>query len=248
VEDPAKRRAKVISRMYQVNVKDTERYALRTLLLHVPGPTSFQYLRTVDGVVFQTFKEAAERLHLFESDQTWDDCLADAEIFATPSQMRDTFAYICAFNNLSSALNLWEKYRESLSLDYINRYRLNGEDNEIRDQVQVSNAYNSALHGIQNILKQHGMSCFDIGLPVPIGNSDGYRDPNLDFDIEEELRYVDLQIPMLNHRQKLAYDKIMKAVSDDNESERFIYLDGPGGSGKTFLINAILSKVKFISL
>ena len=46
---------KVVARMYTVGVKDEERFYLRILLLHVRGATSFESLRTVDGVVQDSF-------------------------------------------------------------------------------------------------------------------------------------------------------------------------------------------------
>lgn len=66
---------KIVSRMYSVSVKDEERFYLRMLLLHVPGATSPEFLRTVDNVVYDTFKEAAFHRHLLDSDDEWDFCL-----------------------------------------------------------------------------------------------------------------------------------------------------------------------------
>lgn len=54
---------KTISRMFTVSPRDSERFFLRILLLQVPGATSFEFLRTVEGVVFQLLK----RLQLRES-------------------------------------------------------------------------------------------------------------------------------------------------------------------------------------
>ncbi|GBL82078.1 hypothetical protein AVEN_50638-1 [Araneus ventricosus] len=39
---------KIVARMYVLNVKDAERFYLRMLLLHIPGATSFKFLRMVD--------------------------------------------------------------------------------------------------------------------------------------------------------------------------------------------------------
>ena len=51
---------KTIGRMYSVSLgADPERFCLRLLLLHISGATSFQDLKSVNGVVHTTFKEAA---------------------------------------------------------------------------------------------------------------------------------------------------------------------------------------------
>lgn len=44
--------------MYASHPKEYEHFLLRMLLLHVPGATSFQHLRTFNGEVYDaTFRE-----------------------------------------------------------------------------------------------------------------------------------------------------------------------------------------------
>ena len=50
------------------NPAEGERYYLRVLLNHVAGATSFECLRTVDGKILPTFREAIERRGLIEED------------------------------------------------------------------------------------------------------------------------------------------------------------------------------------
>uniref|UniRef100_UPI00358E1C01 uncharacterized protein n=1 Tax=Myxine glutinosa TaxID=7769 RepID=UPI00358E1C01 len=50
---------KVIGRMVSASPMDIECFHLRVLLLHCPGKTSFEDLRTVDGAVCETYKDAA---------------------------------------------------------------------------------------------------------------------------------------------------------------------------------------------
>ena len=42
----------------------------------------------------------------------------------------------------------------------------------------------------------------------------------------------------------MAYGAIMKAVSDDNHTERLFFINAPGGYGKMFLIEALLATVR----
>ena len=53
---------KVIGRMYNANVREGERYFLRLMLLHQRGCKSFEDIRTVNGIVYETYREAAELL------------------------------------------------------------------------------------------------------------------------------------------------------------------------------------------
>lgn len=59
----------VIGRMYHCNPMQGEKYYLRLLLTTVPGATSFEALRTVDGVEYPTFWAACLALGLLEDDR-----------------------------------------------------------------------------------------------------------------------------------------------------------------------------------
>ena len=50
----------------------------------------------------------------------------------------------------------------------------------------------------------------------------------------------------LNLDQKYAYDEIMKHV--DNDCPDVFFIDGPGGSGKTFLYKALLANIRSCGL
>ena len=58
-----------------------ERYFLRVLLNNVAGATSYEHLRTVDGMLLPSFREATERRGLIEEDNTLDECLSEATFF-----------------------------------------------------------------------------------------------------------------------------------------------------------------------
>ena len=59
----------VLGRMFAVNPKHTELFALRILLLHSPGARSFEDLRFVNGQQSETFREAAQARGLLRSDE-----------------------------------------------------------------------------------------------------------------------------------------------------------------------------------
>lgn len=68
----------VIGRMYSVSPLDTARYYLRLLLLHKQGPTSFKDMRTVNGVTYETYHQAALEAGLLEDDREPHRCLTEA--------------------------------------------------------------------------------------------------------------------------------------------------------------------------
>ena len=81
------------------------------------GATSFEYLRTVDGVIVLTFCEAVERRGLIEEDNTLDESLAEATEWMMPYAMRRLFATILVFCEPSDVFGLWEKHKEAISED-----------------------------------------------------------------------------------------------------------------------------------
>ena len=68
--------------------------------------------------------------------------------------------------------------------------------------------------------------------------------------MHEELSYncealsveVDQFIPMLNNDQKNIFDTVVHAI--ENQTPALFFIDGPGGSGKTFCTIALLTKVR----
>ena len=55
-----------------------------------------------------------------------------------------------------------------------------------------------------------------------------------DTDVQE-------RIATLNDNQRRAFDIIVCSMNDDEAEHRFFYLDGPGGSGKTYLYNTLIA-------
>lgn len=73
---------------------EEERYYLRVLLNHIPGATSFEDLKTVDGVVYPFFYEAAKKRGLIEVDNTLNKYLTEAGLFQMSSSLRRLFSTI----------------------------------------------------------------------------------------------------------------------------------------------------------
>ena len=73
---------------------------------------------------------------------------------------------------------------------------------------------------------------------------------NLDHLIQEEKSYNITQlekiilndVPLLNADQRTIYNTVIQ--SDENNASECFFIDGPGGTGKTFLYNTILAKVR----
>ncbi|XP_038687481.1 uncharacterized protein LOC119986860 [Tripterygium wilfordii] len=162
-----KRRAgKCIGRIYYAHPTSGERYYLRMLLNVVKGPTSFEDIRTVNGVVFDTFKEACYALGLLEDDKEWSECLEEVAIWATGEQLRQFFATLLLFCEVSDPLALWNKHLELLTdgILYNKREALNF----LEQQLSEMQIHNYALHEVDQNLRKNGKSLCDFdGMPIP---------------------------------------------------------------------------------
>eukprot|EP00794_Sanderia_malayensis_P001043 gene1043-biopygen276 len=63
--------------------------------------TCMQDIRTVDGITYDTFKNAARAMSLLENDVEHRRCLRDAVVFHLPAQMRQLFATLILFQTPS---------------------------------------------------------------------------------------------------------------------------------------------------
>jgi hypothetical protein len=112
-----------LGRLYTVHPNQDECFYLHLLLVNVRGQTSFQHLRTVDGVLCDTYIEACQRLGLLENDTHWDQTLKDAVILSNAKQIRTSFSIISKCFP-STSIDLWNKYKDHMAEDILHQKRL----------------------------------------------------------------------------------------------------------------------------
>ncbi|XP_021991288.1 uncharacterized protein LOC110888052 [Helianthus annuus] len=95
------------------------KYYLRMLLGIVRGPRSFEEIKTVDGVVYETFKEACYAYGLLNDDKEWNDALSEAKLWASGSQLRELFVTMLLFCEVNRPAQLWAQNWEILSDDIL---------------------------------------------------------------------------------------------------------------------------------
>ncbi|XP_037041776.1 uncharacterized protein LOC119078379 [Bradysia coprophila] len=219
---------KVIGRMYSVSPRDEERFCLRLLLLHTTGATGYDFLRSFNGVQHETFKATAIARQLLASDEEFDRFLAEAANAQMPYQLRQSFAYLCVFCRPQNVKLLFDKYVEDFILDFQNVHKL-----------PRAPSINLALHQIQVVLQQNSLECSTFGLPTPTGT---YTEAGQYVQAVEKEK-ADRLIPTLTVEQRAAFDKIVEGI-DNPASPKLFYLNGPGGSGKTYLYQTLISFIR----
>ena len=83
-----------VGRIYNISRSQGEVYFIRLLLLHTPGVTGWEHLRTVDDIVCETFEDACRQLGLLDDDSDHIAAFREAREFATAPSLRQLFATI----------------------------------------------------------------------------------------------------------------------------------------------------------
>lgn len=219
-----------IKRVYLVHPRETEKLYLRMLLHKVRGPTSFEFLRTVNSIVCETFQKACQELGLLETDNHWDMALKEATDLSHPQQIRELFAVILTSGVPSNPNELWITHRESMSEDLL--------DLSI-EEVYTHSIFNRALIIIEDkCIEMSNMRLKDLNMPSP-DRTTSFEASNLR---PPDRSTINIQKSTLNNDQKAVYRKIMDKIHSN--SGGIIFLDAPGGTRKTFLINLIISEVQ----
>ncbi|KAG3197492.1 hypothetical protein PC128_g6790 [Phytophthora cactorum] len=84
---------------------------------------SFEKLRTVDGVTYDSYREAALHAGYYEDDSEWVACMTEASQFRMLYQLRQLVATIIVYSQVIEVGALWERFYDDLSLDFSYKYR-----------------------------------------------------------------------------------------------------------------------------
>ncbi|CDF39898.1 ATP dependant DNA helicase PIF1 [Chondrus crispus] len=114
--------ANVVGRIYTVSPREGERYFLGLLLTQVPGATSFENLRNIDGEQCTSFRQACLRLGLLANDAEWKHAIRNSfrSSFVPLSHL---FATILAHCQPSDPFSLWNDHLHMFLTDIRNRAR-----------------------------------------------------------------------------------------------------------------------------
>ena len=213
-------------------------------LHHVRGPQSYTQLKTVEGDLCSSFREACFRLGLLEDDNQYHLAMQEASVSNSAASLRSLFAVILTWCEPSNPLDIYEHHKESMAEDFLHqqRTRLGNSDLNFNDDI-----FNLALNDLQDkVLSMGGREVSEYGLPQPQAvdndrSSRVYR-REIDYDQGEQQAYIERNVPMLTTDQREVYNCFCSMI--DSDEGGMLFLDAPGGTGKTFLINLILAKLR----
>jgi hypothetical protein len=209
----------MLGRVYTIHPMNFECFCLRLLLHVVPGPTSFEDVRTVDGHVCATFKEACAERGLLEDDQHWDKALEEASVSHSAWMVRQLFAIMLVYCNLAKAALLWEKHRDSMSEDVLHQARLQADNQDVPFFEII---YNQALILIEDkVLEIGGQTLDSYAMTPPDRNRQGHVNRHMlretSYDPQQLEQYIAEHEPSLTSDQAAAYHKVLDRVTSGKE-------------------------------
>jgi hypothetical protein len=215
---------KVIGRVYSVHAKDSERFALRLLLNHVRGATSFEDIRTYNNMVYPTFHSAAVARNLIESTQEAIDCLEEAyHLISNPHKFREFFVQYL-LNCSPQPEIIWNHFKQRLSEDILFKLRQATLNPNLEDSEEI---HLLGLVEVKRILELEGsfletfptlpqltneminslIATFNYNM-LPINNNST--------SIEQARQILSTNLPKLNQEQRTAFDYITQNHTDSN--------------------------------
>jgi hypothetical protein len=110
-----RKRGGSIGRLTYIPHGNRDLYYLRLLLNVQVGCTSFEDVRTVNGHVYESFREACAALKLLDDDCEFINSINGVAVFGSGNTLRKMFASLLMSNSMSDPLNVWEQLWETLS-------------------------------------------------------------------------------------------------------------------------------------
>lgn len=139
-----------IGRIYHVPPGSGEKYYLRILLNYVNGPTCYEDIRTFNGVLYASFKEACYARGLLDDDKEYIDGITEASFWGTPRYLRNLFAILLLSESLSRPEFVWnatwhilaegilEEQRRELGIDGNRLFFLSNYSKHYKDVLCIS--------------------------------------------------------------------------------------------------------------
>ncbi|XP_072052050.1 uncharacterized protein [Arachis hypogaea] len=232
-----RRRGYSIGRLNYVPSGTDDIYYMRILLAVQRGCTTYESIRTVNGITYFSFQDGCYSMGVLCDDKKFITAINEAAELASGHQLRKLFAMLLISNSISNSDRVWNATWTLLADGILYKRRkalknqgLNMTDDELK---------NLCLIEIEKILNSNARSLRDYQLmPYPEMSDVRLFQNKL---IEEKLAYDTNELIHINlymeqkmtHEQRLVFDEILNAVITDSGGFYIVY--GHGGCDKTFI-------------
>ncbi|KAI9088572.1 hypothetical protein K1719_029686 [Acacia pycnantha] len=211
-----------------------ELYYLRLLLTKVRGPKNYEDIRTVNNVIYPTFREACYALGLLDDDNEYIGAIKEASLWASGNYLRLFFTSMLLSHSLTQPAVVWEHTKEMICEDLL--------------YIAHGNQHFQGLFEIQKLLLRNGKSLDDYpSMPRPsedniIDMSNQLILQELNYNKERESDESKRLQHLMTDEQKNVSDHILCSVF--SKKGGFFFLHGYVGTGKTFIWNALTASIR----
>ena len=197
----------------------------------------------MEGNLCGSFCEACFRLGLLEDDNQYHLVMPEASVSNSAASLHSLFVVILTWCEPSNPLDTYEHHKESMAEDFLHQQHTRLGNMEVGFDEDF---FNLALNDLQDgVLSMGGRQLSDYGLPQPEAVDSNRLAQDYQWEIEyyrgEQQAYVEQHAALLTFDQREVYDYFCSMV--DAYQGGILFLDAPGGAGKTFLINLIQAKL-----
>ena len=207
-------------------------------------------MKSIGGMERESYQEVCRLLGLLQDDLEWEEVLRDGALTQMCSALRELFVTILLFCMPANPKELFEGHHLDWADDFIKDSKNKGIE---LSQQQLKTLI---LLDIQRRLKSWDKDLKTFGLKEP--SSDDLSEVNfneaeslpvlikeeLDFDIAKLSKLSNERISQFTDSQAVVFNEIMDAVT--NQHSLYQFIDARGGTGKTFVLNAVLARVRSI--
>ncbi|KAH1087266.1 hypothetical protein GYH30_018698 [Glycine max] len=219
-----RKQGNTIGRLIWVPPSAGELFYLRMMLSTAKGAQSYSDIRTVNGLVYPTFREACFAKGFLGSDQEFISALQEANNWGTAHYLRKLFVKLLFLNTMDRPKYVWQQTWQWMTDDIIFNHRKQGIRLTKKETIHL------CLTKIENMLQANRRSLRDFpSMPYPIGYARNQHHNNL---IHNEMAY---DKEMLAEQYNTTYQLLTATV---------YFLYGYGGTGKTFVWIALSSGIR----
>ena len=247
-----KRAFDTIGRVHAMNPAAGDVYFLRMLLHHdhCAGKGSFQELKTVDGQIQESYQEVCRLLGLLQDDKEWDKVLTEGSVTKLSSALRELFITILMFCEPANPKTLFEDHFLEWADDFKHQAEKKGyvlTNEQLRTLVLID--IKQRLESWERELKQFGLADptqaeLQSANVKQISVNPVLIREELNFNVEELKQMIEDRRSKFTKSQEEVFETAMEAV--EKKQTLCLFIDARGGTGKTFVMNAILAAVRIL--